>query len=602
LPPYVIHAVLSAEDHDYYRHQGFVLKGVLRAVLANLKAGGIRQGGSTITQQLAKNYFLTSERTYRRKIKELLIAVLLEFKFSKTDILEIYLNEIYWGQQGSVAINGMTEASRFYFDKEAAELSVAEAATLAGLIRAPNIYSPYKNPEKCLNRRDVVLSAMLQEGWLGEDELKTALATPLTPAGYTPKSRLAPYFLDYLTDQLTELYSPEALTSEGLSIYTTIDTQVQSAAEDALESGLNRLEENIPSLKRDDPEKQLQGIVIVMEPKTGYIIAMVGGRDYGVSQYNRAANALRQPGSAFKPFVYLSALDTHTTISELSNAPQTFMIDGKPWEPKNFEEDAPEELTLREALAKSQNIATVNLAFSVGLDHVAETAKAFHLPVSTVYPSMVLGALEVSPLMLARAYCTFAADGVLPFPLSINVVVDDTGSVVESHHASIERLITPAKAYMISDLMRSAVETGTGRSLRYRGVDWPVAGKTGTTDNSRDAWFVGYTPDILALVWVGFDNGDSVQATGAGAALPIWAELMKALPQYVSGDWFTMPSGVETHAVCTETGLLATECCPDTTDELFLSETVPTETCGEHVCPSAFHDFLEGVIKIVPGF
>ena len=604
LPPYVVHAVLAAEDHRFYQHRGIALRGMLRAFLTDLRAGAIRQGGSTITQQLAKNYFLTSERTFRRKLKELLIALILEHKFSKTDILEIYLNEIYFGQRGSVAIGGMGEAARFYFDKDASELSIAEAATLAGLIRAPNIYSPYKNPDICLKRRNTVLSAMYQEGWIREDELKTALATPLKPTGYSAPGRQAPYFMDYLTDQLTELYSKETLTSEGLAIYTTIDTQVQEAAEKALTQGLSRLEAANPILKRTDPLKQLQGAIVVMEPKTGYILAMVGGRNYDESQFNRAAQALRQPGSAFKPFVYLTALDSHTPIDKLSNTPQTYMIDGRPWEPKNFEEDAPPEVTLREALAESQNIATVNLALSVGMDHIAETARAFHLTTAkTLYPSMALGTLEVTPLMLARAYCAFAADGVLPFPLSIKDVVNESGDVVESRHAQIERLISPAKAYMMSDLMRSVVEIGTARSLKYLGIEWPVAGKTGTTNDSRDAWFVGYTPDILALVWVGFDDGDNIHATGARAALPIWADLMNALPQYVSGEWFATPSGVIKRTICEDSGQLANiGCCPRTREELFLKGTAPTETCKLHTCSSPIDKFLEGVKKIVPGF
>ncbi len=590
LPPYVVHAVLAVEDHDFYKHHGFVLKGYLRAFWVNLKAGGIQQGGSTITLQLAKNYFLTPERTYRRKLKELLIALVLEYKFSKTDILEIYLNEIYWGQRGSAAVSGMAEAARFYFDKEVSKLSVAEAATLAGMIQAPNLYSPYRHPDACLKRRNVVLSAMRQWGWLRTDKLEGAMATPLKPAAYTAKGRQAPHFMDYLTDQLMELYSPETLKTEGLSIYTTIDTQVQSVVEEALSKGLAHLENSYPELKRSDPGKQLQGAVIVMQPKTGYIIAMSGGRDYGTSQFNRAAHALRQPGSAFKPFVFLTALDSYSPIDTLSNEPQTYMIDGNPWEPKNYSENAPPEVTFRMALAESQNIATVNLAYAVGLENVADTARAFHLPVSKPpYPSMALGAMEVAPLMLARAYCAFAADGVLPFPLSIKNVVDETGTVIESRHALIERLINPAKAYMVSDLLRSVVEVGTARSLKFRGVDWPVAGKTGTTNDSRDAWFVGYTPNILALVWVGFDDGESIHASGSSAALPIWADLMKRLPQYVSGEWFAVPPGVEKHSICLESGQLANDgCCPRTFQELFLTGVEQTETCGLHDCPSRF--------------
>jgi penicillin-binding protein 1B len=603
LPPHIVHAILAAEDHDYYKHQGISIRGIVRAVVQNIRTGRISQGASTITQQVARMFFLNQEVTFRRKIKEQMIAVTLEFKFSKADILEIFINETNWGQQGSAAIVGLAEAARFYFDKKASDLSVNEAATLAVIIRNASYYSPYRNPEKLLAMRNMVLTAMHEEEWLDDEGLSEALAKPLGTVEYTTRARHARYFTDYLTGQIAELYPLETLTGEGLSIFTTIDTQVQEAAEEALDRGLAGLEAADKRLRRNDPAESLQGAIVVMQPKTGYILAMAGGRNYGVSQYNRAVEAMRQPGSAFKPFVYVTALDRLTTVSKLSNSPQTYIIDGKPWIPKNFEEDAPSELTLREALAYSQNVATVNMAFSdgffwspdvtainlsfvMGLKRLQDVAKAFHLfSTETPYPSMVLGAQELTPLMLARAYCVFAADGVLPFPLSVSSVVDEAGNVLERRHALIERVISPAKAYLMSDMLRSAVESGTGRSMRSYGVDWPVAGKTGTTNETRDAWFVGYTPNILAVVWVGFDNNDPVHATGARAALPVWADLMKALPQYVSGEWFVEPPGIEKHTVCKSSGLLAGECCPDTLEEIFLSENAPKEICDQHKCP-----------------
>lgn len=297
---------------------------------------GIQSGGSTITQQLAKNYFLTPERALSRKFKELLITCILEYKFDKDTILEMYLNEIYFGREGSVSINGIGEAARFFFDKSAADLSVTEAAVLAGLIKAPNQLSPHRNPERCTSRRNDVLDAMQKNGWLTMESLQREKARPVKPAAYRGYRQQAPYFMDYLTHQLTTLYSRETLSSEGLSIFTTIDTQVQIAAETALQRGLERLESANPALKRKDPEESLQGAIIVMQPKTGYILAMVGGRDYGISQFNRAAQAKRQPGSAFKPFVYLAALDKHTPLSTLSNSPRTLMVNGRPWTPKTF--------------------------------------------------------------------------------------------------------------------------------------------------------------------------------------------------------------------------------------------------------------------------
>ncbi len=603
LPPYVVHAVLSAEDHRFYEHRGVVVTGILRALWTNLREGGIRQGGSTITQQLAKNYFLTPERTLRRKVAELFIALLLEYKFQKNDILEIYLNEIYFGQKGSVSVNGLGEAARFYFNKEAKTLSISEAAALAGLIKAPNRFSPYANPALCRERRNTVLTAMHRQKWLTDQQLNAAAAAALTPAGYRAYRRQAPYFMDYVTDQLTRLYPREALNSQGLSIFTTIDTQVQAAAEDAVAKGLGRLETIYPELKRTASDERLQAALIVMQPKTGYILAMVGGRDYARTQLNRAIQARRQPGSAFKPFVYLSALDTHPLTTVLDNTPRTYTGEGTPWTPKNFDDNAPAEVTMRQALAQSQNIATINLALAVGMDRVARTARTFGLSVKP-YPAAALGAFEVTPLDLARAYCAFPAEGMRPQALSVKEVVNDMGRVLESRHAEISALISPAEAYLMNDLLRTVVTSGTAQSLARWGVTWPTAGKTGTSNDARDTWFVGYTPDVLALVWVGFDDNAPTPLTGAKAALPIWAALMNSLPQYVSGNWFSMPPGVSRLTVCAESKDLArTGCCPRTTDEIFLDARAPQTPCRRHTCtPSALKQFLEGVKNIVPGF
>ena len=602
VPKHLIHAVLAAEDSRFYDHPGVDFRGILRAFITNLREGAIRQGGSTLTQQLAKNYFLSPERTLKRKLKELLIALILEFKYEKDEILEIYLNEIYWGQKGSVSINGVGEAARFYFDKPVRDLTLVECAVLAGLIKGPNQYSPYVKNARCLKRRNEVLKQMHTNGWLDETQLQAALPLPVSSAGFTRYSRQAPYFIDYVTHQLSTLYPAETLSSLGLSIYTTLDTQVQEAAERALESGLTRLEALYPALKRQEPDQQLQGAIIVMQPKTGYILAMVGGRDYGTSQFNRATQAKRQPGSSFKPIIYLTALDSFSVTTRLANTPREFIINGKSWHPKNFEDNAKADVTFREGLAESHNLATINLAMEIGLDHIVDTAARFQFstPVKP-YPSAALGAFEVIPLELARAYCVFASGGIQPFPLSLKEVKSETGQILEQRHASIKRLIPPDKAYIINDLLKSVVTRGTARSLKNGGVNWPVAGKTGTTNDSRDAWFVGYTPDILALVWVGFDNGDSVSVTGAKAALPIWTELMKAVPQYVSGEWFTMPEGVVRRVVCSESGKLAVKgSCPDPVEEVFLEDQAPVEVCPVHTENSIFKKFWKGIRDVVP--
>ncbi len=600
VPRHLIFAVLAAEDSRFYQHHGIDLRGVLRAFATNLRHGAVRQGGSTLTQQLAKNYFLTPERTLRRKLKEMLIAIIIELNYDKNEILEIYLNEIYLGQKGSVSINGIGEAADFYFGKPVSRLSRAEAATLAAMIKAPNHYSPYRHLEDCRRRRNFVLRAMHRKGWITREQLQADLEIPVKTVGYTVYGKKAPYFVDYLEQQLKTLYRPEVLASQGLSIYTTLDTQVQAAAEKALAKGLARLELLKPELQRDAPEHRLQGAVIVMQPRTGYILAMAGGRNYSRSQFNRIVQARRQPGSAFKPFVYLAGLDRFTPVSMLSNQPLTYTVEGKRWEPKNFEPVTRYTVTMREALSMSYNLATVDLALKTGLDHIVDTARRFHFSTPLkAYPSLALGAFEVIPLELARAYCVFAADGVQPHPLSLKSVVDENGKTLKQKNLQIQRLIPPSKAFIINDMLQSVVSEGTARSLKALGVSWPVAGKTGTTNNFRDAWFVGYTPDILALVWVGFDNGDSIFATGASAALPIWAELMTAIPGHVSAARFNVPPGVEKRLICPVTGLLAVEdACPDPVDEYFLAENMPEEFCPLHK-KSGLSNFFKGVKELL---
>jgi penicillin-binding protein 1B len=583
VPEHLVLAVLAAEDHRFFQHSGVDFRGILRALITNLRHGAIRQGGSTLTQQLAKNYFLTPARTLTRKFKEVLLAVIIELKYDKNEILEIYLNEIYLGQKGSVAINGFGEASYFYFGKPVKELTLSEAAIMAGLIKAPNHYSPYRDKARCRSRRDVVLQSMQRNKWLSETELQVELKQPIKAVGFTVSGTKAPYFTDYLTEQLNALYRPEDLSSLGLSVYTTLDTQVQMAAERALTKGLERLESSNPDLQREAPEQKLQGAIVVIQPKTGHILAMVGGRNYSISQFNRITQARRQPGSAFKPFVYLTSLAKFTPTTLLSNDPKSYTVDGKLWEPQNFKPVTEYTVTLKNALKKSYNLATVDLAMKIGLDQIVDMAGRFHFstPIKP-YPSLALGAFEVIPLELARAYCVFAAEGVQAFPLSLKGVVDEHDNILDQKHLNIERLIPPAEAFIMTAMLQSVVNEGTARSLKWRGVSWPVAGKTGTTNDFRDAWFVGYTPDILALVWVGFDNSDTIAATGAAAALPIWADLMNAIPQYRSETEFKAPRGVEKISVCSVTGLTAVDGCPEPIEEYFLSGQTPAEHCPLH--------------------
>ncbi len=604
LPQNLINAVLAIEDHQFYQHHGISLRGILRALVINIHKGGIHQGGSTITQQLAKNYFLTPERTYRRKLTELFIALIIEFRYKKDEILEIYLNEIYWGQNGAEAINGAGEAARFYFGKKISALTLSEAAVLAGLIKAPNVYSPYLHPERCQQRRNTVLRAMVQMGMIDKADLIRESPLSVKTIGKHPAGRKAPYFLDTVNRQLSELYTPSTLTQLGLSIYTTLDTEVQAAAEKALSDGLQQLEKANPPLVRENPLQRLQGAVVVIQPKTGSILALVGGRDYGSSQFDRVTQAKRQAGSTIKPFLYLTALDRFSLITLLDNRPRDFIVNGRVWHPKNYDPAAKPVYTLRSALATSQNIATVNLALEVGLDRLSKTVQRFHLASSVEpVPAVALGAIDVTPLDLAVAYCAFAADGVRPFPLTIKDVTNETGEVIERHHANIEKMTTPEKAFLINSVLRSAVTGGTARSLPNRGVTWPVAGKTGTTNNTRDAWFVGYTPDILALIWVGFDDGTPIHASGSRAALPIWADLMKQIPQYISGNWFRVPPKIKRLTVCGESGQIAQkDYCPSQIEEFFIDEHMPNEECSLHQPRQGVGQILERIRKRVFNF
>lgn len=602
VPEHFIHAVMAAEDGRFFQHWGVDPRGILRAMVTNLRHGRIRQGGSTITQQLAKNYFLTHDRNLKRKLQEVLLAVIMELKFPKEVILEIYLNEIYLGQRGSVAINGIGEAADFYFGKPIQHLTLSESAAIAGLIKAPNGYSPYKNKKACHNRKNQVLAAMAKKTWITEKMYQSEKEVTVEPVGYTTYGNKAPYFIDYLTKQLEQLYQPEDLATLGLSIYTTIDSHVQMAAENALQNGLQRLERSIPAIKRSEPNKKLQGAVVVLQPKTGHILAMVGGRNYNESQFNRISQARRQAGSAFKPIVFVTGLDTFTPISLLSNQPKVFQVNDEEWKPKNFNENENEndQVTVRKAIEKSYNLAAIDLAVQVGLDRIIDTAVDFGFSTPfKPYPSLALGAFEVVPLELARAYCIFAAGGTATFPLALKAVSDGDGGLLEQRHLTIERKISPQKAYIMNALLRGVVENGTARSLKNRGIHWPVAGKTGTTNNNRDAWFIGYTPDILALVWVGFDNGDSIHATGSSAAMPIWAELMKTVSHHVSENDFRMPSGIIKQTVCAEEdNPVMSAACSSSYEEYFLKDNAPGMSAEPNTQPGFFNNVIKGITSI----
>jgi penicillin-binding protein 1B len=589
-PRDLVNAVLAAEDHRFFAHGGLDLRALVRAAWSNLRAGKVTQGGSTITQQLVKIRLLSPSRTFVRKLREAWIAALVEWRYSKAQILEAYLNEIYLGQRGAVAIRGIGAAARAYFGKEIHQLTLGEGALLAGMARAPNSYSPVVNPDRARARRDTVLNRMRKLGTITRAEHQTARREAVSVQASAADRTPAPYFIDYVRVELEQLFGAD-VTRHRVRVFTTLDMTLQRFAETAIERGLDRLETRLPGLRRRDDAQRLQAALIALDPETGQIRALVGGRDYARSQFNRATLARRQPGSAFKPFVYLAALRPRdggpavTAASRVDDEPITLMVDGRPWSPRNYEDRYEGRVSVRRALEQSLNAATVRLAETVGLPVVVETARAVGLRGDLApVPAMALGAFEVTPLELARAYVPLANAGVRPAgPFGIRAVLAADGEVAPSVDAP-EQVLAPSEAALMTSLLEGVIASGTGSAARALGVPGAVAGKTGTTNDGRDAWFVGYSPRLLTLVWVGFDSGEPHGLTGAQAALPIWADFTKlALEAYPQPD-FTVPPGVVFADIDSTTGKLAGRLCPLVVRETFLAGTEP-EPCDEHRTP-----------------
>jgi len=589
VPFSLLQAVLAAEDHRFFDHPGVDLRGLMRAAWVNLRTGRVAQGGSTITQQLVKNRLLDPKRTFRRKLDEAWLATLIEWRYSKERILEAYLNEVYLGQRGSIAIRGVSSASRAYFRKEVHQVTVAEAALLAGMIRAPNTYSPGVNPVRARERRDVVLARMRELGRLSDADYEAARREPISVQPVIAATQTAPYFTDHVRQELEARFGSGVLDGRDVRVYTTLDLTLQRLAERAVERGLARLEAQRPRLRRADEVEKLQAALVVLDPVTGHIQAMVGGRHYQTSQFNRVTLGHRQPGSAFKPFVYAAALAPEgggrgfTLATFLDDSPLTLTIGGVPWSPRNYEDRYLGRVTVREALQQSLNAATVRLAQDVGLPAIIERARALGIesrldPV----PAMALGAFEVTPLELAHAYLPFFNGGQRTPPAHGVRALQDRGGNVEADDEPQKSVMTPAEAYLMTSLLEGVIKEGTGASARALGVTGAVAGKTGTTNDGRDAWFVGGTPGLLAAVWVGYDSGEAHGLSGAEGALPIWAEFMRpAIESVAARPGFSVPPGVSFVEIDLTNGKAANRFCPRTGKEVFLTGTEP-EACKEH--------------------
>ncbi len=596
IPRVLRDAVLSVEDRRFFEHPGFDPIRIIGAAWADLRHGARVQGGSTISMQVARSFFFNSDRTLRRKVAETVVALELEHRFTKQQIFELYTNEIYLGNRGSFAIHGFGEASLAYFNKDLREVSLPEAAFLAGIIHAPNRYSTSeRRPERAVEARDRALLAMTENKAITAEQAQAAKKTPLQIVGGGLEGSTAPYFVDMVKDHLLDRFSEADLLSQSFRVYTTLDPELQRAASEAINIGVKNIDGELARRyakwrKEGQPVPQAQVAMVVLDPHTGEIKALIGGRDYGESQLNHVL-ARRQPGSAFKPFVYAAAFEGAvdgvqpivTPATTVMDEPTTFDFDGKEYTPNNYGEKFHGQVTVREALINSLNVATVKVAEMVGYTRVTDMAHQFGLdPSIQPTPAVALGAYEMTPLEVAGGYTIFANEGVRNEPMFIRNVVNSEGASLEQNAIQSRRALDPRVTYLVTSMMEDVIDRGTGATVRARGFTAPAAGKTGT---SRDGWFAGYTSNLLAIVWVGFDDNRDLGLSGANAPAPIWAEFMKravTLPAYRDVKPFEMPEGVTKVTIDPESLALATPECPTTREEVYIHGTEPTEFCPLH--------------------
>lgn len=595
VPQHVIDAVVVTEDVRFFQHPGVDPIGIIRALFRNVKAGGVEEGGSTLTQQLVKNYYLTNERTFRRKLVEAFMSVILDSKYSKREIIEAYLNDIYLGRNRSISILGVGEAARFYFGKPISEVTVGEAAMMAGMIRSPNNLSPFENRERATQRRNTVLQAMLSNEKITKEQFDAARAEELPESPTRTRSGLAsiPFYVDRVLHELTSDYGIEEVKGRGLSIYTAIDLDWQNAAATQLEAGLSRLEKSSRRLRREEP---LEGAIIAVDVPTGEIRALVGGRNYSRSQFNRALDAKRQVGSLFKPFVLLAAFEP--SISNQNITPATLVNDerfvlerrfSKDWSPGNYNNHYEGPVSVRRALIQSLNAATVRIGLAAGLDAVVQTAKVLGVEEELdENPSIILGATGIPPIQMADAYATIARMGSRTPLRAVRFVTDDDGDVIASAENVEAVQVFPARnAYITVDIMKGVVDRGTAAGARSLGFRKTAAGKTGTTNDKRDAWFIGFTPQTLALTWIGFDDNAPMGVSGSDGAVPIWARYMREITAGAADTDFPAPGGLVAVRMDEMTGGLAGPLCPQqqVVTQTFKAGTEPAHLCPTHMQP-----------------
>ena len=576
-------AILTAEDRRFFEHRGIDPQGIFRALLTNYRKGAIRQGGSTITQQLVKNTFLSPERSLSRKFAEAFLSLALEKRMSKEEIFTLYCNEIYLGQYGLTGIHGVEQAARAYFDKDLKDLNLQEAAAIAAMIKNPTRFAPHKNAAEADTRRNWIVNEMAKLNMVSTEAAEIAQNSELKLAKpKTNNQTVAPYFVDSATKELNEKFSTDYLnTNFNNRIYTTIDTQLQTLAEQSVARQLGALDK-IYAKKG----KRLQATIVAIDPQSGHILAMVGGRDYNESQFNRATDAMRQPGSTFKPFVYAAALERGMTpVTVYDDSPMEFQFyNQKNYKPANYGDSyTMKNISIKTALAKSSNVVAVKTSIDTGLVTVARKAEEFGFENVHSYPSLALGTTEVTPLHLAAAYCAFANGGRRIEPTFIHKIVSVEDETVYSSMQAKKQVINPRTAFMITDMLKAVVERGTARkAFGALGRDVVFAGKTGS---SKDGWFVGYTPNLVTVAWIGLDENDDIGATGGEVALPFWVDFMKSVvrtrPEF-GGEYFPMPKGLTEVTIDPETGMLADSYCPQSEKVVVPTGAVSGIRCFKH--------------------
>ena len=596
LPKVLVDAVIATEDKRFFEHGGLDWVRVLGAALADLRVGQKAQGASTIDMQVARSFFFTTKREWRRKLKEVLMAIEIDHRFSKQQVFELYANEVYLGNRGSFAIRGFGEAAEAYFGKDVRDLSLGEAAFLGGIIRAPNHYATAESHmDRAIEARDRVLAQMVENNYATDDQAAAAKKAPLKFISGGIDSGSAPYFVDMVKDHLLEKFSENDLQSQSYRIYTTLDPSLQRAATAAVNNGMEKVDKLLAKRyaawkKAGQSVPRPQVALVALDPRTGEIRALVGGRNYGESQLNHAL-AHRQPGSVFKPFVYAAAFDNAvkdlqpvvTPVTTVDDVPTTFQFDGKEYTPDNFGQEFYGTVTVRDAMIHSLNVATVKVAEMIGYQRVVELSRQMGLGNNIMAtPAVALGAYEMTPVDVAAGYTAFATNGTRADPLYLRSVVGADGKLDESDSPKTHPVLDPRVAYLTTTLMEDVINRGTGASVRSLGFAAPAAGKTGT---SHDGWFAGFTSNLLCVIWIGFDDNRDLGLSGSQTAAPMWAEFMKravTLPAYINTEEFDPPPGVIQEAIDPRTGELATSTCPQSEQEYFIAGTEPTQYCGEN--------------------